>query len=78
MKVEERVTYPQAHPLSGISAWKTSGRERHHEVVVRVCCCLGGVWCNKGIANLYHGDRAYRQVNSLYRALYNFNLHGRG
>ncbi len=32
----------------------------------------------KALPGLHHGDRAFRQVNSLFRTHYNFNLPGRG
>jgi hypothetical protein len=47
-------------------------------VVVVVVFVWEGCDTAKAQPGLHHGDRAYRQVNSLYRTLYNFDLPGRG
>ncbi len=64
--------------------------EQLHRLAERLRHLVGGpkpvvvvvVWegCDaaKALPGLHHGDRAYRQVDSLYRILYNSDLPGRG
>ncbi len=54
------------------------GLDRGLVVVVVVVVVWEGCDAAKAQPGLHHGDRAYRQVNSLYRTPYNFDLPGRG
>ncbi len=65
-----------------LRSFKADARRSDKNIVVVVVVAAAAVWkeCDaaKALPGLHHYDRAYRQVNSLYRTLYNFDLPGGG